>query len=233
MPPPWTPRDIAVGNNLLPLYQMLDTHRRWFNRGLPVKPATAPAPEAPSDISPFAQSQFQPIAHVPPEMQPARPVTPTPIQRPPAELIRRQTMPMPAAAPVPGPQQPSQSAPTPAPVASGLAQALNGMTAEEKSRMRNAALAGAAGSLSDLLARRPNAGIGICCWRPAAAGSPGRNRLIRAFSPDSPYGLPKSVFLTRKPRQEKAVRGSSASSPAAGARLHRHPESYFEIILAD
>jgi hypothetical protein len=82
-----------------------------------------------------------------------------------------------------------------------------------------------------------------CRLAPDASGS-GVDRKIEAgtlhlnpgpakLTPDSPYGLLKSVFLTRKPRQEKAVRGSSASSPAAGARLHRHPESYFEIILAD
>jgi hypothetical protein len=126
MPYPWTPRDIAVKNHLLPVYQLIAQNQRRVAMaqnqamsGQPMAAPTAAAPTAGQPISLFPERLPQPV-------------------RPPVEIIRRQA-----------------SSAQPAPVASGQREP---GTAAYPGRL--GMLAGMASGLSNVLARRPNAGIG-------------------------------------------------------------------------
>jgi hypothetical protein len=115
---------MAVGNNMLPIYQLIAQNQRRVamaqNQAMSGQPMAAPTAAAPTAGEPI--SLF-------PERMPPQPV------RPPVEIIRRQA-----------------SAAQPAPVASGQR--------EPGTTSRLGMLAGMASGLSNVLARRPNAGIG-------------------------------------------------------------------------
>lgn len=152
MATPWTPRDRAVGNDMLPLLQLIAKNDRAVRTALAGQAAGAPPPP-PSAQAPTAEPAPAPSAEQP-DFAPIFTKMPRAQSRP--EITRRQTTPLSPTGPAPE----ERPATRPAPAAQGLGEMLSGLSPDERQMMRQSMFAGMAGGLQDVLARRPNAGVG-------------------------------------------------------------------------
>lgn len=143
---PYSPWDVSVGNDRLPLLQMIAQNDRRVRGALAAQP---PMPQA-------AMTQA-PMTTPPAETQPIRlgPMPTAQRQAAPQQATPQQAITRRAQTPI-APEMRQQAAAS----QPGVAGIMAGLSPQERQMMLASMLAGASGGLSNMLAARPNAGIG-------------------------------------------------------------------------
>ena len=248
MPYPWTPRDYAVGNQLLPMYQMIAQNQRR----LAMQQAMSGQPMA--ALSARAPTGSEPLELAPPEQYASTQFVPRnammggggggPV-RPPSGLISREQAAIFAGG----------SGRQPFPNVSGAGQSGADMTPDERGYSRMATMAGMASGLQNVLSQNPRAGIGAMLLGAGTgtlqgqlAGREGirmerredrRDELleyqIRAQEAEAQQKIAAQHQMERfladpslPPEQRRAIQASMAGVPAAGVEAMLGPKPMTE-----